>query len=108
MATRRSVVRIALAQVDCALGDLDANLRGTADALAAARDQGADLVVFPELSLTGYSIGRLAEDVSRENLDADVAPLLDGDDGMGAVVGFAEAGRLHTYNSAAYLQGGDV
>jgi predicted amidohydrolase len=65
-------------------------------------------VVFPELSLTGYSLGRLADDVSLEALDADVAPLLDGDHRTAAVVGFAEAGRLHTYHSAAYLHGGDV
>jgi predicted amidohydrolase len=97
-------LRVALAQVDCTLGELGDNLRRTSAALEQARGQGADLVVFPELNLTGYSIGRLDEDVSLD----DVAPLLDGDEQTAVVVGFAEAGRLHTYNSAAYLQGGDV
>jgi predicted amidohydrolase len=108
MPSRPSRLRVALAQVDCTLGDLEDNLRRTGAALERARAQGADLVVFPELNLTGYSLGRLAEDVSLDAVDADVAPLLDGHEQTGVVVGFAEGGRLHTYNSAAYLQGGDV
>jgi predicted amidohydrolase len=102
------VLRVALAQVDCALGDVEENLRRTATALAQARDQRADLVVFPELNLTGYSLGSVPEDVSLAGVDAVLGELLDGDDPMGAIVGFAEAGRLHTYNSAAYVQGGSV
>jgi len=100
------VLRVALAQIEPALGDLGENLRRTADALAQARDERADLVVFPELSLTGYSLGSLAEDVAvgAEQL----AELVDPGDRMGAVAGFAEAGRLRTYNSAAYVQGGAV
>src|SRR5688572_16824597 len=105
---RSSVLRVALAQVDCALGDVEENLRRTATALAQARDQRADLVVFPELNLTGYSLGSVPEDVSLAGVDAVLGELLDGDDPMGAIVGFAEAGRLHTYNSAAYVQGGRV
>jgi predicted amidohydrolase len=100
------VVRIALAQVDCTLGDLEENLRRTAGAIEHARADGADLVVFPELNLTGYSLGRVAEDVALEGLDGEAAGFLDGDGRMGIVVGYAEAGRLHTYNAAAYVQEG--
>src|SRR4051794_37971508 len=46
------VVRVALAQIDCDLGDVAANARRVRDTLAAVPD--ADLVVFPELALTGY------------------------------------------------------
>jgi predicted amidohydrolase len=105
---RRQVLRVALAQMDCTLGEVEENLRRMGDALAQARAEDADLVVFPELSLTGYSLGQLAEDVSLEDVDEAVGPLLDGDARMGVVVGFAEAGRLHTYNSAAYVQEGGV
>jgi predicted amidohydrolase len=46
-------VRIALAQLDSRLGDLDANTRRAREAVAEARAGGADLVVFPELQLSG-------------------------------------------------------
>src|SRR3954465_9631953 len=46
------VMRVALAQIDCDLGDVAANARRVRETLAAVPD--ADLVVFPELALTGY------------------------------------------------------
>src|SRR4051794_41759146 len=46
------VVRVALAQIDCDLGDVAANARRVRETLAAVPD--ADLVVIPELALTGY------------------------------------------------------
>ena len=45
---------IAAAQVNPRLGDVEANLALYEERVRAARGQGADLVVFPELSLTGY------------------------------------------------------
>jgi len=102
-------LRVALAQVDCALGDVAANIATARDVLRRARDeQGADLVVFPELNLTGYSLGHVADDVSRAVADEEIAGLAAETDGTGCVIGFAEAGRVHTYDSAAYLQGGSV
>jgi NAD+ synthase (glutamine-hydrolysing) len=47
-------VRIALAQLNQIVGDLDGNRDRILAALADARDQGAQLVVFPELAVTGY------------------------------------------------------
>jgi predicted amidohydrolase len=103
---RRHVLRVAIAQVDCALGDVEDNVRRTGAALEQARAERADLVVFPELNLTGYSLGQVADDISLAAVDEELAALLEGDGRMSAVVGFAEAGRLHTYNSAAYVEGG--
>ena len=103
---RRQALRVTVAQVDCTLGDLEGNLRRTGEAIAQAREEGADLVVFPELSLTGYSLGQVLDDVALDGVDGELAPLLEGAGHMGVVVGFAEAGRLHTYNSAAYLEEG--
>jgi NAD+ synthase (glutamine-hydrolysing) len=45
---------LALAQVDPRVGDLEGNARLVRDGIARARDAGAELVVFPELMLTGY------------------------------------------------------
>ena len=47
-------MRIALAQIDTVVGDLDGNRELIRDSLARARDAGADLVVYPELATTGY------------------------------------------------------
>src|SRR3954469_10000489 len=103
---RGEVVRVALAQMDCVLGDVAGNGRRMRRVLAEAAGAAA-LVVFPELALTGYSLGHVDGDVTRPIDDADVAGLADGT-GAAFVVGFAEAGRLHTYNSAIYVDGGEV
>jgi NAD+ synthase (glutamine-hydrolysing) len=47
-------VRLALAQVNVVVGDLDGNRKRLAGAVGEARSQGADLVVLPELAVTGY------------------------------------------------------
>ena len=100
-------MRVTLAQIDCELGNVGENLRRAGEVLEQARPEGSDMVVFPELSLTGYSLGQVTEDVSLEAVDEEIAGRLGRAGGeMGVVVGFAEAGRLHTYNSAAYIHGG--
>jgi NAD+ synthase (glutamine-hydrolysing) len=47
-------VRIALAQMNTVVGDLDGNRARILERLAEARDAGAELVLFPELAVTGY------------------------------------------------------
>jgi omega-amidase len=56
-------VKIAVAQIACALGDVAANIEKMREYSARARKEGAELIVFPEASDTGYSmpvIGELA------------------------------------------------
>ena len=47
-------MRLALAQINTVVGDLDGNRERIVGRLAEARDEGADLVLFPELAVTGY------------------------------------------------------
>jgi NAD+ synthetase len=47
-------MKIALAQIDTTVGDVAGNRAKVREAAARARDRGADLAVFPELTLTGY------------------------------------------------------
>jgi predicted amidohydrolase len=54
-------MRIAAAQISCALDDIDANLRKIRDFAARAKESGADLVVFPEMVDTGYSMPVIKE-----------------------------------------------
>jgi predicted amidohydrolase len=49
-------MKTAVAQISCALGDLDANLRTIRSFTKRAKDAGAELIVFPEMSDTGYSM----------------------------------------------------
>src|SRR4051794_14769249 len=53
-------LRIALAQIDTCVGDLAGNSRAVLDAARRAADAGADLVVLPEMTVTGYPIEDLA------------------------------------------------
>jgi NAD+ synthase (glutamine-hydrolysing) len=55
-----SHLRIALAQIDTCVGDVAANTRAVLDWSRRAADAGADLVVFPEMTVTGYPIEDLA------------------------------------------------
>jgi predicted amidohydrolase len=103
-----TTLRVALAQVDCVLGDVPENTRRALETIARARDEGADLVVFPELSLTGYAIGGVTEDVAMTLDDPVVAGLAAATEGIAAVVGCVESGRVQTYNSALFLDGGAI
>lgn len=47
-------LKVALAQIDIALGDTEANLKTAQNMIAQAADQGAQLVVLPELWGSGY------------------------------------------------------
>ena len=49
-------MKVAAAQISCALGDLKANVRKVREFSASAKNSGADLVVFPEMVDTGYSM----------------------------------------------------
>ncbi len=93
-------MRIAVAQLDSTLGDLEANARGAAEAGALARAGDADLVVFPELQLSGYG---LATD-SDTTWTVDGAAAVVGD--PAALLGFQEGEGGRRYNSAAYVEDG--
>ncbi|MDI6691087.1 MAG: carbon-nitrogen hydrolase family protein [Candidatus Bathyarchaeota archaeon] len=49
-------IKLALAQISCKRGDKTANLKKMESLVNKAKKQGANLVVFPELSLTGYVV----------------------------------------------------
>jgi predicted amidohydrolase len=102
-------MRIALAQTDAVLGDVDANVERAERMIDEANAQGADAVVFPELSLSGFSVGELDDDVSMELDDKRLLRLAERTD-AGLLLGFPEAQThgLHTYNSAAYYAGREL
>jgi NAD+ synthetase len=102
-------MRIAIAQLDCVVGDLEGNAERILGAVAEGGRGGADLVVTPELSLCGYppedlvlrpaflaacgeALRRLAARIS----------------GPAVLVGFPEAAETKPHNAVAVLKDGQV
>jgi predicted amidohydrolase len=104
-------ITIALAQLNTRLGDVQANLHRHLDLARQARQEGADLVIFPELSLTGYGLQDLAPTVAiRPTADDPVfSQLLEASRAIDMMVGFVdEDRRSRFYIAAAYLSQGQV
>jgi predicted amidohydrolase len=102
-------LRIALAQVAPRLGALDDNLARHHELLAGAREAGADLVVFPELGLTGYQLQDLAAEVAMRLDDPRLARLAGATRGLSAVVSFVEESADHRlFIAAALLEDGEL
>lgn len=99
---------VALAQTDCVLGDVPANVAAALDVILQAREGGADLIAFPELSLTGYDLTDNTADAAMEADDPLLLELAEAAGDMGVVVGFAERSAETLHNSAAYLCGGTI
>jgi NAD+ synthase (glutamine-hydrolysing) len=101
--------RLALAQVNATVGDLESNVQKILDGLNRARDLGADLVAFPELAIPGYP----PEDLllmpsflkaNRASLERVAAASR----GITALVGFVDSDGRDIYNAAAIVHDGRV
>jgi predicted amidohydrolase len=93
------------------LGDVPANLEKHLTLIDQARRSGADLLVFPELSLTGYVLQDLASTVAHtpSRDDPIFKPLLEESHNLDMVVGFVEEDRRNRfYIAGAYLSKGEV
>jgi len=102
-------LNLALAQMNTKLGCLEANLEKHLALIDQAA--GADLLVFPELSLTGYVLQDLVPTIAlRPAADNPIfRRLLDASHKMDLVVGFAEEDqRNRFFISAAYLSKGEI
>src|SRR5215218_9487980 len=119
-------LRLALAQIDPTVGDVDGNIELITDSIERARDAGAQIVLLPELCLSGYPPEDLA---LRRDFRAAIREALDevarSAEGIVALVGFPEkverpAAELEhfdplidpppppAYNSLAVLTGGEL
>jgi NAD+ synthase (glutamine-hydrolysing) len=119
-------LRLALAQIDPTVGDIEGNVRLISESIDRARDAGAQAVVLPELCLSGYPpedlvLRRDFLDAVREGLDEVASDT----EGIVALVGFPER-VVHApeeleyldplidpppppaYNSLAVLSGGEL
>jgi NAD+ synthase (glutamine-hydrolysing) len=101
-------VRLALCQINATVGDIDGNAELVRDGIVAASEAGAELVLFPELTLTGYPPEDL---LLKEHFLADARAALDSlaadTRGVVAIVGFPERAE-DVYNAAAVLADGEI
>jgi NAD+ synthetase len=106
-------MKIAAAQINPTIGDISGNVEKILQYIGRARELGAQLVVFPELCLTGYPPRDLLErsHFIEQNINAlgELAPKVKD---ISALVGFVEknlsAEGKPLYNAAALLEGGEI
>ena len=103
-------LRVALAQVAPALGDVASNIALHLKVARRAARAGARLVVFPELSLTGYRLQDLVSEVAlRLDSPGPLRPLLALSRTISLVIGLVEESEGHRYyNTALFLEGGRI
>jgi predicted amidohydrolase len=107
MAETPTLLKIGLAQIDGRLGDVERNAGRHLDWIARAREAGVDLLVFPELSLTGYRLLHLTPRVALPLGSPVLARLAEAAGPMQVIAGFVEEGeRGVLHNSAVLLAGG--
>jgi predicted amidohydrolase len=101
--------RIALAQLAPRLGEVDDNLELARGWLRRGAAEGAQLVAFPELALSGYLLADLVPEVALHAGDPRLAELSREAPGVLLVIGFVEETDAHRFcNSAALLRDGEL
>ncbi|MCE5198942.1 MAG: NAD+ synthase [Armatimonadota bacterium] len=102
------MLRLALAQLNMTVGDIDGNTRRIIENIDLARERGADIVVFPELAVTGYPPEDLLlkQNFVDDNMDA-IQRIAAATQGITAIVGFVDVAE-DIYNAAAILHNGRI
>jgi predicted amidohydrolase len=103
--------KLALAQINTVLGDVNANLQKHLSLIEQAVDEKADLLIFPELSLSGYLLQDLVQQVAiKPNHDDPIfSQLMEASQKLDLVVGFVqEDERNRFYIASGYLSQGKV
>lgn len=104
-----SKIIVSVAQINSELLSIKSNLAVHKEYIKCAKDKASSLLLFPELSLTGYQVGRDAPRVAMKRTDPVLRTLAEDASSMMVVVGFVEeAGPGELYNAMAYLRDGNV
>lgn len=104
-------ITLALSQINTHLGDIETNLEKHLKVASEAQSSGAELLIFPELSLTGYALQDLTPEVARHPTAEDpiFQQLLKVSKKIDLVVGFVSEDQRHRFFiSAAYLSEGEI
>jgi len=104
-----SVLRVGAAQIDPTEADISDNLKKHFACIDEARDRGVELLVFPELSLTGYQLRSKTPDLAITRDDPRLLDVAEHAGDMTVIAGFVEEGMAaQFYNAAAALRRGKV
>ena len=102
-------LRVAVAQIDCRLGDLEENAARHLRIVEFARRERVEVLLFPELSLTGYAVGPRTVEISMRRDSRILSELAGASAGMVTLLGFIEEGvAAQFHNSAVALRDGEV
>ncbi|MBW1945220.1 MAG: nitrilase [Deltaproteobacteria bacterium] len=102
-------MKVTLCQTNPSLLDVQANLEEILEKIALEKERGADLIVFPELALTGYFVGQRYHEVALRLDSPEINRLAAATRDTAAVVGFIEESpSLNFYNSALVAVNGSV
>ena len=102
-------LRVALAQIAPVLGDRQRNMAMHLEQIGGALAQQADLIVFPELSLTGYFLRDIVPDVALHRDAPEIQQLAQAAGRAALVAGFVEESPGHQfYNAAFFAEAGKV
>ena len=100
-------LRVALAQINLVVGDFNFNADKIKQYLKQAKRMGADVVLFPELAVTGYPPeDLLLKESFLKQCDKNLKKISRFTKGLTAIIGFAEKKGKEIYNSAALLSDG--
>ncbi len=105
-----NTIKVAMAQIDLAVGDVVGNTAKIIEHAARARDEmQADLVIFPELSVCGYPPEDLLfHSGLRTRTEQAVARIRESIRGIAVLIGFPEYADDHIYNSCAVFSDGEA
>ncbi len=103
-------VNIALAQIDLIVGDVTGNTRKILEYTARAREEfQADLIVFPELAVSGYPPEDLLfHSGLQRRVDSALDEIYESVRGIAVLVGFPEYSNDQIYNTCAVFQDGEI
>jgi predicted amidohydrolase len=102
-------IRVAIAQINPKLGDLKANMAIYEEKIRQSLDQRAELLLFPELSLTGYYLRDTVPSVALTVHSAEMKRLAELSRELSFVAGLVEESADHRFfNSAVYFEDGEV
>lgn len=100
---------VVLAQIKPKLGCIADNLTTVEEQIAKAATAGTDLIIFPELALTGYFLKDLVPEVALRINSPEIKRLIELSKMISIVIGFVEeTDNYHFFNSALYLEGGEI
>jgi NAD+ synthase (glutamine-hydrolysing) len=105
----KKTIRLALAQINCTVGDLSFNAKKIIDYIKRGEREGADIISFPELAITGYPPEDLLFKAHfvEQNMGA-LKEIARSVGNIVAVVGFADRKGNSVYNAASILYKGKI